>query len=44
MAVEQARHRAVLEDLLDRAADERGDRQHGQLVELALAARSAACW
>ena len=35
-AVEQAGHRTVLEDLADRAGDQRGDRQHGELVELPL--------
>ena len=34
--VEQAGDRAVLEDLADRAGDQRRDREHGELVELAL--------
>ena len=36
LAAEQAGHRAVLEDLLDAAGDQRGDRQHRQLLELVL--------
>src|SRR3954452_10695749 len=35
-AVEQTRHRAVLEHLADGAGDQRRDRQRRQLVELAL--------
>src|SRR4051794_36825529 len=34
--LEQARHRAVLEDLADGAGDERRDRQRGELVEVML--------
>ena len=44
VAVEEAGDRAVVEDLADRAGDQRGDREHGQLVEAALRPRSAACW
>src|SRR5215475_9947925 len=33
LAVEQARDRAVAEDLVDRPRDQRRDRQHGELVE-----------
>ncbi len=36
MPVEHRRDRAVLEDLADRAGHERGDREAGELVELAL--------
>src|SRR5262249_34250950 len=32
-ALEQAGHRPVAEDLLDGPRDERGDREHGELVE-----------
>src|SRR5690349_1350188 len=35
-AAEEARDRAVLEDLLDRRADERGDREHRDAVDLLL--------
>jgi hypothetical protein len=42
-AVEQARHRAVLEDLADGAGDERRDRQDGQPVEALVLRDRAAC-
>src|SRR4051794_2297969 len=36
VAVEQARDRAVVEDLLDRAGHQRRDRENGELVEATL--------
>ena len=44
LAAEEARHRAVLEDLTDGARDQRGNGQHGQRRRSGARAEWAACW